>query len=73
MCIMDIGILTGFKPDQRSLRKVIDHCNRVNFDILKVNSYLAARLGEIKQKNLLIIAAPSDNFFCFIPPSLAAK
>ena len=23
MCIMDIGILTGFKPDIKSLRKVI--------------------------------------------------
>ena len=23
MCIMDIGILTEFKPDQKSLRKVI--------------------------------------------------
>ena len=41
------------------------------FDIS--NSYLAPRLGGIKQKNVLFIAEPQDDFFCFIPQSLAAK
>ena len=38
-----------------------------------LNSYLAPRLGGIKQKNVLFIAEPQDDFFCFIPSSLAAK
>ena len=37
------------------------------------NSYLALGLGGIKQKNVLFIAEPQDDFFCFIPSSLAAK
>ena len=37
------------------------------------NSYLALGLGGIKQKNVLFIAEPQDDFFCFIPLSLAAK
>ena len=41
------------------------------FDIS--NSYLAPRLAGIKQKNVLFIAEPQDDFFCFIPSSLAAK
>ena len=31
------------------------------------NSYLALGLGGIKQKNVLFIAEPQDDFFCFIP------
>ena len=33
---------------------------------------MAPRLGGIKQKNVLIITEPQDDFFCFIPPSLVA-
>ena len=29
--------------------------------------------GGIYQKNVLFIAEPQEDFFCFIPPSLAAK
>ena len=42
------------------------------FDLL--NSYLAPRLGGIKQKKfVLFIAEPQDDFFCFIPSSPEAK
>ena len=42
------------------------------FDLL--NSYLALRLGGIKQKKfVLFIAEPQDDFFCFIPSSPEAK
>ena len=41
------------------------------FDIL--NLYLAPRITGIKQKNVLFIAEPQDDFFCFIPSSLTAK
>ena len=30
-------------------------------------------LGEYNKRNVLFIADPQDDFFCFIPPSLAAK
>ena len=38
-----------------------------------LNSYLAPRLGEQNTRNVLFIAESQDDFFCFIPTSLAAK
>ena len=43
-------------------------------DHFRLNSYLAPRLGGIKQKKfVLFIAEPQDDFFCFIPSSPEAK
>ena len=46
------------------LNYVIDH--------FRIHTLLQG-LGGIKQKNVLFITEPQDDFFCFIPPSLAAK
>ena len=49
------------------LNYVTDH-----FRYIKIHTLLQG-LGGIKQKNVLFITEPQDDFFCFIPPSLAAK
>ena len=49
------------------LNYVIDH-----FRYIEIHTLLQG-LGGIKQKNVLFITEPHDDFFCFIPPSLAAK
>ena len=46
------------------LNYVIDH--------FRIHTLLQG-LGGIKQKNVLFITEPQDDFFCFIPSSLAAK
>ena len=45
------------------------------FQYIKYYSYLVPRLGRIKQMkiNVLFIAEPQEEFFCFILLSLGAK
>ena len=42
------------------------------FDIVKF-ILVSRSLEEYNKRNVLFIADPQDDFFCFIPPSLAAK
>ena len=42
------------------------------FDIVKF-ILVSRSLEEYNKRNVLFIADPQDDLFCFIPPSLAAK
>ena len=44
-------------------------CVKTNFDMI----YLAPRLGGERKEICYSIPEPQDDFFCFIPRSLAAK
>ena len=39
---------------------------------IKIHTWLRG-LGEWNIRNVLFIAEPQDDFFCFIPPSLGAQ
>ena len=44
----------------------------VYFRFTKIHTWLRG-LGECNKRNVLFIFEPKDDFFCVIPPSLAAK
>ena len=55
----------NLSDDQKLSLFIIDH-----FRYIKIHTWLRG-LGELNKRNVLFITEPQDDFFCFIPPSLA--